>query len=105
MKLLFNDLEMICNSTHRQKVDYSKAYSVIPAIIGNLVKLWRFHWKYTSKSYAPVDVDDKGAQINILGYDCPAWLKSLCGDVLAHCFGDRLKNGDYKLAFVQVDVG
>ena len=104
MKLLFTDLKTLANALHAVKVDYSKAYSNITAIIDNLVKLWRFHGKYTCRSYFPVDLDEKGTQINILGDDCPDWLRSLCKDVLSHCFDEHLKNGDYRLAFVPVDV-
>ena len=105
MKLLLGDLKTLGNSLQQQKVDHSKSYASLPTIIDNLVKLWRFHGKYYAKTYVPVDVDEKGSQINILGADCPSWLQSLCKDVLAHFFDEQLKNGDYRLAFVDVNVG
>ena len=104
MKVLFNDLKTLGNSLQQQKVDYTKSYAHIPAIIDSLVKLWRSHGKYTAKSFVAVDVGEKGSQINILGEDCPARLQNLRKDLLTHCFDEQLKNGDYRLAFTEVNV-
>ena len=104
LKDVVQDLKTIGADLHAKKLDRDKAYNHIPDIIDEMANLCRFHSKYHKQSFGKVHVGASGSQIELLGDKCPGRLKQISGDVLVYSFNDHIKNGDYKIAFTEVDV-
>ena len=103
MKDVFHDLKALGTALKAKKIYLGKAYKYIPEIIDKLANLHRFQGKYHKQSYVKVHVDAAGSQIKLLGDKCPVWLKQISDDVLVHCFDEQVGNGDYKVAFTDVN--